>query len=480
MRTLVWFRRDLRTHDHPALTHACRQGDDGVIGVFLLQPDQWKEHDEAPIKIDLLLRTLSELSRALSEKNIPLRVVTVGRFDGAPAALTKVAEETGCEALVFHAEYPIHERRRDRAVREAFEGAGLTVDVFHDQVLFEPGEVLTKAGDVYGVYTPFRRNVSQRLITEGVPSPLPAPTKQPDTGVSPDEVPEAIAGFKRFPKGSEARWPAGEEAARKRLQAFVDEGLSRYHEERDLPGIESTSKLSPYLALGMISVTQCLHAALQVDPDALDMRHRSGPSVWVSELLWREFYKHLLVGFPRVSRHGSFHRQYDGLPWRDSEADFDAWCEGRTGYPFVDAAMRQLKATGWMHNRMRMVVAMFLSKHLLLDWRKGEQFFMRHLVDGDLAANNGGWQWSASTGADGAPYFRIFNPISQGQRFDPDGAYILRWVPELEGLTGKDLHQPWRVGKEEVERRGYVMPIVDQKAGRERAIAAFKAYREDL
>lgn len=462
--------------DHAALSHACRHSDDGVVAVFLLAPKQWKEHAWAPIKVDLLLRSLGELSDALGQKNIPLRILSVPRFDQAPAALLKLAREARCEALTFHAEYPIHERRRDEAVREAFEGKGLTVDVFHDQVFFPPGEVLTKAGDVYGVYTPFRRNVSRRLLTEGVPTPLRAPRAQADTGLKADEVPSKLAGFGRVPAEASERWPAGEGEAARRLRRFVAGGLARYHEARDLPAEDGTSQLSPYLTLGMVSGLQCLQAAMKTDPLALDSQRRSGPSVWISELLWRSFYKHIMVGFPRVSRHGSFHRKYDGLRWRSSDKDFTAWCAGRTGYPFVDAAMRQLLATGWMHNRTRMVVAMFLSKHLLIDWRRGERFFMEHLVDGDLAANNGGWQWSASTGADGSPYFRIFNPISQGRRYDPEGAYIRRWVPELDGLQGKDVHEPWRLGAEEVQRRGYVMPIVDQKVGRERAIAAFKAH----
>jgi len=253
--------------------------------------------------------------------------------------------------------------------------------------------------------------------------------------------------------------------------------VSGYREQRDVPARDATSALSPYLALGVVSPRECLRAALDADGQgSLRVRDElTGAGQWINELLWREFYKHLLVGFPRLSMGRNFRTVYDSLEWRQDDAEFRAWCTGMTGIPIVDAAMRQLKTTGWMHNRCRMIVAMFLTKNLLMDWRLGERHFMRHLIDGDLASNNGGWQWSASTGTDAAPYFRVFNPHSQSRKFDPDGGYIRRFVPELGDIDGNDIHDPPPLAR---AGAGYPLALVDLKATRQRAIAAFRDHRD--
>ena len=239
-----------------------------------------------------------------------------------------------------------------------------------------------------------------------------------------------------------------------------------------MPAEPGTSQLSPYLAAGVISIRQCLHAALGYNQGELDSG-ASGATTWINELLWREFYKHILVGYPRVSMHRAFRPETEALPWRRAPYELEAWQQGRTGFPIIDAAMRQLRETGWMHNRLRMITAMFLSKNLLIDWREGERWFMRHLIDGDLAANNGGWQWSASTGTDSVPYFRLFNPTSQSQRFDPDGQFLRRWLPELQHLSSRDIHSPAThhnlFGVIE-----YPTPIVDLGKSRARALDAFR------
>jgi deoxyribodipyrimidine photo-lyase len=281
-----------------------------------------------------------------------------------------------------------------------------------------------------------------------------------------------VEGFPTPPDSLRQLWPAGEEAARERLATFTLEELWCYEERRDLPAQPGTSQLSPYLAAGVLSPRQCLHAALQGNQGEFDSGN-PGAVCWINELLWREFYKHILVGYPRVSRHRAFRLETERLAWRRAPDELDAWQQGRTGIPIIDAAMRQLLATGWMHNRLRMVVAMFLSKNLLIDWREGERWFMRHLIDGDLAANNGGWQWSASTGTDAAPYFRIFNPINQSQRFDPEGRFLRRWLPELAHLDTRDIHNPAGLGGLFAED-GYPVPLVDLGASRDRALAAFR------
>ncbi|WP_010626506.1 deoxyribodipyrimidine photo-lyase, partial [Halomonas sp. KM-1] len=256
-----------------------------------------------------------------------------------------------------------------------------------------------------------------------------------------------------------------------RLERFLRFRARHYAGQRDFPALAGTSELSPYLALGMISHRQCLQAALSENDGSL-AEGDAGIASWVNELVWREFYHHVAVGFPRVCRHRAFQRHTEALAWRDDEAGFHAWCEGRTGYPIVDAAMRQLVRTGWMHNRLRMIAAMFLSKHLLIDWRRGEAFFLRHLVDGEFCANNGGWQWAASTGTDAAPYFRIFNPTTQSHRFDADARFIAEYVSELAALAPRDRHAPSAAQCNQV---GYPRPVVDHKAARARALDAFKS-----
>jgi deoxyribodipyrimidine photo-lyase len=297
-------------------------------------------------------------------------------------------------------------------------------------------------------------------------------TRQQPLAITSDPIPQHIEGFDKPARTLSEHWPAGEDEAQARLARFLDETVKDYGYLRDLPAKPGTSQLSAYLAAGVISPRQCLHAALASNRGEFDSGS-SGVQTWINELLWREFYKHILTGYPQVSRHRAFRAQTEALPWRDAPDDFQAWQEGRTGFPIIDAAMRQLLHTGWMHNRLRMIVAMFLSKNLLIDWRLGERHFMRHLIDGDLAANNGGWQWSASTGTDAVPYFRIFNPVSQSQRFDPEGRFIRHWLPELRGLDEKSIHQPVK-SADLFANNSYHSPIVDLSSSRQRALEAFK------
>jgi deoxyribodipyrimidine photo-lyase len=280
-------------------------------------------------------------------------------------------------------------------------------------------------------------------------------------------------------------WPGGEAWARRQLRAFVKDAIGAYKTDRDYPGRAGTSAASVPLAVGALSTRQCLHAALEagglaaggLNPKAFD-RMPEGPRHWLSEVVWREFFTHVLVGWPRVCMNRAFQVHTDRLAWPTDRGAFEAWREGRTGIPIVDAGMRQLAATGWMHNRVRMVTAMFLTKNLFIDWRWGERHFMRSLVDGYFASNNGGWQWSASTGTDAAPYFRIFNPVSQSEKFDPEGAYIRRWVPELGGVAGEAVHAPHdRLPPLARARLAYPEPIVDLSASRDAAIRAFQALR---
>ncbi len=469
MRQLMWFRTDLRVQDNSALAAAMQAGP--TVAVFVLSPGQWQQHDDAPSKVDFWLRNLQHLSEALAQLNVPLLIRSADTWEQAPQVIAELCNEHAITCVQVNEEYGINESRRDHAVADRLGEQGILWRSHLDQLLFQPGSVLTKTGNYFQVFSQFRKVCYSRLHT-ALPPLVALPKKQQALGISSDAVPSAAAGFPTPPESLRHLWPAGEAEAHERLETFADEQIGYYHEQRDLPAKPGTSQLSTYLAAGVISPRQCLHRALMSNQGEFESGN-TGVITWVSELLWREFYKHILAGYPRVSRHRAFRQETEALPWRDAPNELAAWQQGRTGIPLIDAAILQLLATGWMHNRLRMVVAMFLTKNLLIDWREGERFFMRHLIDGDLAANNGGWQWSASTGTDSVPYFRIFNPVSQSQRFDPQGRFIRHWLPQLNSLSDKDVHLP-AAGKDLFNRVDYPAPIVDLSSSRARALAAFK------
>lgn len=467
---LIWLRSDLRLHDNTALSAAVQRGP--TVAVYLLSPEQWLAHDDAPCKVDFWLRNLHALSRALGQLNIALLIRSASTWDQAPQVLLELCRQLSVRMLHFNEEYGVHESRRDAAVTRVLEDADISVQSHLDQLLFQPGSVLTKSGSYFQVFSQFRKVCYSRLHS-ALPALVSTPKAQTAMPISTDPVPRHIDGFPVPSQTLRDLWPAGEDEALRRLEQFTDEHINDYQSQRDFPAKPGTSQLSPYLAAGVISPRQCLHAALRCNKGEFESGN-PGAVTWINELLWREFYKHILVGYPRVSRHRAFRPETEAVAWRDAPDELAAWQEARTGLPIIDAAMRQLLETGWMHNRLRMVVAMFLTKNLLIDWREGERFFMRHLIDGDLAANNGGWQWSASTGTDAAPYFRIFNPLSQSERFDAEGRFIKHWLPQLAGLNKKQVHNPAAMGGL-FGVADYPAPIVNLSMSRDRALAAFKA-----
>jgi deoxyribodipyrimidine photo-lyase len=466
---LIWLRSDLRLHDNTALSAAAARGPS--VAVYLLSPEQWRAHDDAPCKVDFWLRNLAELRDALGKLNIPLLIRSAPHWDEAPKVLLHLCRELKVDAVHVNEEYGINETRRDQAVGQALKAEGIDFFSYLDQLLFTPGTVLTKTGTYFQVFSQFRKVCYDRL-RHSFPKLVSAPGIQAPLSIDSDQVPSCIEGFPTPAERLIKLWPAGEAEARRRLDTFADAQIDYYKSERDFPAKPGTSQLSAYLAAGVISPRQCLHAALQSNQGEFESG-KVGAVTWINELLWREFYKHILVGYPRVSRHRAFRPETEALAWRDAPDELAAWKEARTGLPIIDAAMRQLLETGWMHNRLRMVVAMFLTKNLLIDWREGERFFMQHLIDGDLAANNGGWQWSSSTGTDSAPYFRIFNPLSQSEKFDAEGVFIKHWLPELAGLNKKEVHNPANVGGL-FGVADYPSPIVNLSTSRQRALTAFK------
>lgn len=470
MTQLVWFRTDLRSWDNPALWAACQNQQSGVMGVVFVTEKQWQIHGLGPRKIQLMKNCMLELKQELARLNIPLLIITADTFDDCTRALQRIIVQLDISNVFFNIEYEVNERRRDIEFKRWCRHQHINVNQFHDQSVLAPGEVLTKQGQPFKVFSPFKRAWIQQA--EGrISVPLPQPEKRPRAlQKSLADLSHAQAHTYEIVRVDDPLWPVSEDEAHQRLNDFAEERGSQYQQLRDLPAADATSRLSVYMSLGLISPLQCLHVALVHNSGQL-VGGRPGFDTWINELIWREFYRHLLVAFPKLCMHKAFKEETEKVQWRNSEADFQAWCEGRTGYPLVDAAQRQLITEGWMHNRLRMVSAMFLTKHLLIDWRKGEAFFNQWLVDADLASNNGGWQWSASTGADGVPYFRIFNPTTQSQRFDAKGEFVVRYLPRLASLPAAARHAP---SAQQRQLYDYPAPIVEHKFARLRALEAFK------
>ncbi len=472
MTVVCWFRTDLRVEDQPALAAAAAQGP--TIGLFIASPEQWRSHHDAPLKVDFWLRAVKHLRAELDALNIPLKILVVDRWTDLPEALLAFCQRHQVEQVHCNREHGVNERKRDRASYSLLAQHHIVLQGHHGGTLLIPGSIKTGADAYYRVFTPFAKACREKLRT--APYRItPSIKKQTKAGLpSSDDFPQALTALLEVtPEGLQKAWPATTQAAHERLTQFAQTRMAQYQPDRDFPAIPGTSVLSPYLAAGLISAGQCLHAAMFQNHGETDTGQR-GIVVWINELLWREFYQHLLYGYPTLSMHQPMRPETNAVVWRQAPEDFNAWAQGRTGVPIVDAAMRQLLATGWMHNRLRMVVAMFLTKNLLIDWRQGEAFFMQHLIDGELAANNGGWQWSASTGADSAPYFRVFNPISQSEKFDPQGAFIKHWIPELATLGSKEIHNPSPISRKALN---YPAQIVDLQSSRVRAIDAFKNLR---
>lgn len=467
MTALVWLRNDLRTDDNTALHTALTAARQRVGAVFYATPEQWREHAMAPVKAEFLWRNLACLRTALAQLRVPLFVRCVARFDDIAADLAAFAAANHCDAVFANREYAVNERRRDDAVATALAVADIGWHTFDDATLLPPGAVRTRQGQPFKVFTPFKRTLLELVET----APLQCLTSR--RAALAWDLPAAALPVLPYASATvpAALWPAGETAAAARLERFVESDLGAYKTPRDIPALDGTSALSPYLALGVISVRRCVEAALAVNGGQWQGGD-AGAACWIGELIWREFYTHILAQFPQVAMHRPLRAETRRINWRRDTDEFQRWCAGRTGFPLVDAAMRQLADTGWMHNRLRMLTAIFLSKYLLIDWRWGEDHFMRHLIDGDLAANNGGWQWSASTGTDAVPYFRLLSPLRQAERFDADGTFCKRFLPELRDVPARALLRP---GCAELLAAGYPPPMIDLQQGRARMLQAFAA-----
>lgn len=450
-----WIRRDLRLRDNPALTSALTEGG-GVVPVFILDDSLLEK--PAPKRQAFLFSALRSLEDDLRRLGSGLVV----RRGDPVVEIPKLAAEISAAFVFAEEDFSPYAVQRDAAVTRQ-----VNLRLVHGLGVHPPAAVTRADGKPYTVFTPFSRAWKALPFSSQV---LPAPASLPQLPVLPSlDLPLADA-----PPG----FPASEREAQHRLDAFLDEPVGDYPDARNRMDLEGTSALSPYLRFGLLSGRSAAAAVLQVINEG-EPRYRKGAEVWLNELIWREFYQSILYNFPHVLSM-AFNPGLRNIRWSGSAQQLLDWQQGRTGYPVVDAAMRQLAATGWMHNRARMISASFLVKDLLINWQEGERWFMRQLVDGDPAANNGGWQWTAGTGTDAAPYFRIFNPILQGKKFDPDGDYVRRWVPELENVSGRHIHTPWEMSNDEQRGAGVVIgedypaQIVDHAQARQRALLMYK------
>lgn len=481
--SLIWFREDLRIEDNMALHHASDASFNHVVAVYFVTPKQWDKHDVGDARRAFTLAHVQCLQGKLAQQGIELLVETLECYEDIDVVLMSLIDAHNITDVFFNYEYPINELKRDERIARTLKQKGVNVTAYHDRIIHPAGRLRTQSGSYYQVFTPFKRAWARQLTDAHLKNyPVHSRESIELKNIFNAETTLKNMGIDMNAVLVEASHPNHEQFARPlaRMEQFVTECASNHHKQRDFPAIDSTSRLSADLACGAISIRACVRFALANNQGQI-LDGDAGIACWLSELIWRDFYQHIVVGFPRVCLHLPFQADTRHVQWRTDEKamqDLQAWQMGQTGIPIVDAAMRQLNQTGWMHNRLRMVVAMFLSKNLLIDWRKGECYFMNKLVDADFAANNGGWQWAASTGTDAAPYFRVFNPISQSQKFDKDGAFIRQYVPEIAHLDNKQIHEPYAKADMLSQSLDYPEPIVDVKTSRTRAIQAFREAKE--
>ena len=465
---LFWHRNDLRIFDNIGLS-AARQKSSHVVGLFCLDENILNQDDIAPARVKYMIGCLTQLKQRYRDLGSQLLIIK-----GKPEqAVSKLATSLNAKAVYWNMDVEPYSRERDRQVKEALEENKIKIATFWDRLLHYPGEILTKSDSPYKVYTPFWRNWKQQ------DKPAIARKITSLEGLDRTDIEGAI----ELPTAEELgfKWEnplllePGEDAAREQLEVFCDSAIYEYDEQRDFPWVEGTSTLSAALKFGAIGIRTVWQATLDTLKNCRSDEAQKNVITWQQELAWREFYQHCMHFFPELAE-GAYREELKNFPWENNEKYFQAWCEGRTGYPIVDAAMTQLNEIGWMHNRCRMIVASFLTKDLIVDWRWGEKYFMQKLFDGDLSANNGGWQWSASSGMDPKP-LRIFNPASQAKKFDPEAEYIRQWLPQLRSVDTEYLVSG-KIPQEECDRARYPQPIVDHKVQQRKFKQLYKQQKD--
>lgn len=470
---LVWFRQDLRLHDNPALHHAVREGYE-IIPIYILDDDNAGEWKMGSASRWWLHNSLD----ALNKNGKECFIFKSGKAD---KLLLQLIEDTGAHALFWNRCYEPWRIKRDKEIKEQLQEKGIENKSFNASLLWEPWEILKNDGTPYKVFTPYYRKgcLGQKEPAHAFDTPANIPWKR--TEISGDLADLNLIPHIPWHHKMEKHWVIGEAGAQNRLDEFLMSGLDGYKEKRNNPSLPNVSKLSPHLHFGEISPRLVWHKAQAhgiAEGLEKDMDH------FCSELGWREFSYYLLYHFPKITRY-PFQEKFKAFPWNEPDQEtLEQWQFGRTGIPIIDAGMRELYETGWMHNRVRMIVGSLLVKNMLIHWHHGENWFWDCLVDADLASNAASWQWVAGSGADAAPYFRIFNPITQGEKFDPEGIYVRQYVPELANMPKQYIHKPWEAGPLILQEAGvslgknYPLPIVDLKKSRERALEAFKTIKK--
>lgn len=468
---IVWFRSDLRLNDNPALEAALLQGKT-IIPLYILEDEDWPLGGASRW---WLHHSLVSLERSIAQRGGKL----ILRRGSTSQILKEVIKESGAQSIYWNRRYTPWGIATDTQLKNTLKEAGVEGRSFNSHLLWEPWTIKTKQGLPYQVFTPFWKACQTSLSPD---LPIPAPDHIPCVSLPSDSLPSwsLLPTHPDWSSGLKETWHPGEEGALDRLDHFLEMVLERYHESRDYPNCEGTSQLSPHLRWGEISPRLIWHRVHSLM--AHDSKTHEGGACFLKELGWREFSYHLLYHFPSLP-HKPLKSSFQAMPWVDEPDFLKAWQRGHTGYPIIDAGMRQLWHTGWMHNRVRMLVASFLIKDLFISWQEGEEWFWDTLVDADLANNSASWQWVAGCGADAAPFFRIFNPVLQGEKFDPKGEYVRQWVPELAKLPSNLIHKPWQGNKEHLASWGvvlgqtYPMPIIDHDRARKRALGVFQGLK---
>ena len=468
MSALVWLRSDLRSNWHSPLDYAIGHHKQ-VFAVFCLTPEQWQHYHYAACKINLFIDRLMVLKSELAERNVGLYVLNTSDFEQTPQAIVDFCQLHSLEAIYFNAEYEWDERVRDKKLKQLCDAQDISVAKFHDTCIVRPELLQSLQATPYKMFTPYFKSWLAELY-RNFPV-VTANSKASESTLQTEEL--ELSQYKQ--KTEIDAYEICSDSIHAQLRDFITQHAPEYGVARDIPAQDGTSGISHLLSIGALAVKQCAFMLQQEYGEKLH-EPSHGAHIWLKELAWRDFYRYVAFHFPHVNKHLPFQKQYRHFKWETNQNHFVAWKNGQTGYPIVDAAMRSLSATGWMHNRLRMIVASFYCKHLLLPWRWAEDYFMSQLIDGDFASNNGGWQWSASVGTDAAPYFRIFNPTAQSERFDPQGDFIKRWVPELASLGPKHIHQPSKYC--DVQKLGYCLPIVEHASSVARTKQQFKQFIE--
>lgn len=467
-KTIVWFRQDLRIKDHPALKAAADNGE--VIPVYILD-------DNTPDKADLGGASRWWLHHALNDLAESLENKLIVKHGDAQSTLTDLAKQYSATHILWHRMYEPWARERDGEIKKHFKDSDVVAKSLNGSLLWEPWEVLKKDGTPYKVYTPYYRNGCLSQADPRFPLDKPSITYVDNLPANAKDEIDQLNLLPDIPWDANMRecWTISERAAGSKLQWFINNAITEYKDDRNIPSVRGTSQLSPYLHFGQISPNQIWYAIKEAFHGNTS---GAGVDTYLSEIGWREFSYYLLYHFDDIQNH-NFNKKFDKFPWRTSANDLKAWQKGNTGIPIVDAGMRELYQTGYMHNRVRMIVGSFLVKNLLIDWREGERWFWDCLVDADTASNSAGWQWVAGSGADASPYFRVFNPILQGEKFDKEGEYVKKYCPELSDLPKKYIHKPWEANADILKHANinlgeeYPKPLVDLKDSRKRALDAF-------